>query len=220
MGMLEINISEGITYLSLLEPMSNGKRKEPISKVIEKSDNLPPLQQAIIMYLAGNDPQTIRGIAEAISKDYSNTHTAFKSLVSKKLVVKTAIKHYRKQDYIRYWLTDEGIILALMEGADANELLAQMKILYPDAVAAHIFLEVIPLFGPEILKLAYDYAKTKGKLEFVEVAQVILSGAASGMEIETGKKVALAIKRYPKYYNALKIVVQEMIKQLNYLIED
>jgi hypothetical protein len=34
------------------------------------------------------------------------------------------------------------------------------------------------------------------------------------------KKVALAIKKYPKYYDALKIVVQEMIKQLNYLIED
>lgn len=200
--------------------MSGAKKKEHMSKAIAKSDNLPSLQKAIILNLADNEPQTINQTAQAIAKGYRPTWTAINTLENKKLIVKTGIKKYRNQDFPCYWLTDEGIIIALMEGADASKLLMELKILYPDAVAAHIFLEVIPLFGPEILKLAYDYAKAKGKLEFVEVAQVILSGAASGMEIETGKKVAAALKKHPKHYEALKIVVKEMIKQLNYLIED
>ncbi|MGE5187604.1 MAG: hypothetical protein ACM3JE_01105, partial [Betaproteobacteria bacterium] len=101
--------------------------------------------------------------------------------------------------------------MALMEGADANKLLAQTKALYPDAEIAHCFLEIIPLFDPEIMRMAYGYVKGKGTIEFTEVAQVILSGAAAAMDIETGKKIAIILKKYPKYYAALKTVVQEMI---------
>ncbi len=64
------------------------------------------------------------------------------------------------------------------------------------------------------------YAKGKGKLEFAEVAQITLSGALSGMELETGKKVANVLKKHPKHYAALKMVVQEMINTLNQLIKD
>lgn len=191
-----------------------------MSNTNSKSDNLPSLQKAIVLHLAKTEPQTINQTATAISKGYRPTWTAFNSLENKKLVIKTGNKNYRNQDFPCYWLTDEGMIIALMEGAGASKLLEQTKILYPDAVAAHIFLEVIPLFDQQILKMARSYAKSKGKIEFVEVAQVILSGAASGMEIETGKKIAVTLKKYPKNYEALKLVVHEMIKQLNYLIED
>jgi hypothetical protein len=93
------------------------------------------------------------------------------------------------------------MIMALMEGA-------------------HCFLEIIPLFDPEIMRMAYGYVKGKGTIEFTEVAQVILSGAAAAMDIETGKKIAIILKKYPKYYAALKTVVQEMINQLSQLIVD
>jgi hypothetical protein len=112
------------------------------------------------------------------------------------------------------------MILALMDGADANKLLAETKIPYPDAEVAHIFLEIVPLFDPEVLKMTYGYAKGKGKLEFAEVAQITLSGALSGMEIDTGKKVANALKKHPTHYAALRVVVQEMINTLNQLIEE
>jgi hypothetical protein len=112
------------------------------------------------------------------------------------------------------------MIMALLEGADSSKLLEQTKILYPDAEPAHIFLEVIPFFDTEILRIARGYTRNKAKLSFVEVAQVILSGTAQAMEIETGKRIAVTLKKYPKHYDALKIVVQEMIRQLNGLIED
>jgi hypothetical protein len=185
-----------------------------------KSDSLPSLQQAIIIYLAKNEPQTINQISKTIDKDYSNTHTAFKSLVKKKLIKETGSKNYRKQEFECYWLTDEGIITALNEGADAKILLQTTKKFYPNAEAAHIFLEIVPYFDFEIIKMAQTYIQNKENLTFAEVAQVILSGAASGMEVEQAKGIVTILKRYPNHYNALKMIIEVMIKQLNSLIED
>ena len=200
--------------------MSSAEGEEHMSKAKAKSDNLPPLQKLIVLYFAKNKPKTINETVKALGKSYKPTWIAFNSLEEKKLIVKTGTKDYRGQEYPRFWLTDEGMILALMDGADASKLLAETKILYPDAEVAHIFLEVIPLFDHEVLKMTYGYAKGKGKLEFAEVAQITLSGALSGMEIETGKRVANVLKKHPTHYAALKMVVQEMINTLNQLIEE
>ena len=68
--------------------------------------------------------------------------------------------------------------------------------------------------------MAQTYAKVKENLTFAEVAREILLGAASGMEIEEEKKIVTILKRYPKHYYALKMIIEVMIKQLSYLIED
>jgi hypothetical protein len=60
----------------------------------------------------------------------------------------------------------------------------------------------------------------KENLTFAEVAQVILSGAASGMEVEQAKGIVTILKRYPNHYAALKMIIEVRIKQLNSLIED
>ena len=77
-----------------------------------------------------------------------------------------------------------------------------------------------PFFDSEIIKMAQTYAKVKENLTFAEVAREILLGAASGMEIEEEKKIVTILKRYPKHYYALKMIIEVMIKQLSYLIED
>jgi DNA-binding MarR family transcriptional regulator len=200
--------------------MSNEETKEHMSQTTVKSDSLPSLQHAIVLHLAKNEPQTINQTAKALSKDYSATHTSFKSLVSKKLIMKTGARRYREQEFECYWLTDEGMIKALIEGANADKLLQQTKKLYPEAEIAHCFLEIIPLFDPVIVRTSYSYVKGKGKLEFPEVAQLILSGAAEAMEIETAKKIGTILKKYPEQYSAFKFVVQEMITLLSQLISD
>ena len=200
--------------------MASKKSKEHMAKTLTKNDTLPSLQKAIVTYMADNEPKTIRQISKGLSKDYSATYTSFKSLEKKKLVSKTTVKRYREQDFDCYWLTDEGMIMALMEGADADKLLAQTKTLNPDAEITHCFLQVIPLFDPVIIRTAYSYVKGKGTLEFAEVAQIILSGTAEAMDIETGKRIATILKQYPEQYAKLKYVVQEMIKTLSQLIEE
>jgi hypothetical protein len=200
--------------------MSRKKMKEHMSKGIASSDNLPSLQQAIIMYLAKSDPQTINQIANEIDKDYSNTHTAFKSLIRKKLVTKTGTKRYREQEFTCYWLTDEGILIALMEGTSADKLLEKTRTLYPDAKVTHCFLQIMPLFDPAVIRMAHSNVKGKGKLGSIELVQLILSGAALPMEMETGQAIVKVLKDYPEQYELLKISVKFMIDQLSQLISD
>lgn len=191
-----------------------------MSKSKTKSDNLPSLQKLIVLHLAKNEPQTINETVRALSKSYKPTWTAFNSLENKKLIIKTDIKNYRGQEYPRFWLTDEGMILALLECASSEKLLRQTQILYPEVKIMHCFLEIMPFFDPEVVKMAYSSVKGKGKLEPVEVAQLILSGAAMPMDVETGKKVAATLKKYPQQYEALKIAIQFLIDQLKQVIAD
>ena len=103
-----------------------------MSKPKTKSNNLPSLQKRMVLDLAETEPKTMNETAKAISKQYRPTWTAFKSLAKKNLIEKTSlIKKHRRQEYPRYWLTDKGIAMALLEGANPDKLLRQTKILYP-----------------------------------------------------------------------------------------
>jgi hypothetical protein len=191
-----------------------------MSKPTMKGNNLPSLQKLIVLHLAETEPQTMNETAKAISKHYKPTWTAFKSLEKKNLIKKTTTKVHRKQKYPRYWLTDEGIIIALMEGASPDKLLEQTKILYPNAKTTHCFLEMIPFIHPEVTRMAYSSIKEKGKLGFIKVATLFLSQTAIAMDDETAKKLITILKKYPDKYNILKTKIQEMINQLNQLITE
>lgn len=200
--------------------MSNQKKGQHMSKPTIKSDNLHPLQKIIVLHLAENEPQTINQTVVAISKSYKPTWIAFNSLEKKNLITKTGTKSYRGRDYPRHWLTDEGMIMALMEGANADRLLEQTKILYPDSKIIHSFLEITPFIHPQVMRLTYSTVKEKGKLGFAEVATLYISQAAIGMDFETAKKFALTLKKYPEEYSKLRMAVQLMIAQLNQLITE
>ena len=195
-------------------------REHNMPKSKTKGSNLHPLQRLIILHLAKSEPQTINQTKEKISKSYKPTHTAFKSLKKKKLIGIAYSKPYRGREYQRYWLTDEGMMMALMEGASSDELLAQTKLLYPDAKPIHCFLEIVPFFDPELTKMAYSSVKGKGKFGFIEVATLFLSQAAIPTDFETVKKVKNVLKKYPDQYKILKLAIQTMIDQLNQLLRD
>jgi hypothetical protein len=200
--------------------MSKPKKNKHMSKTKMKGDNLPSLQKLIVLHLAENEPQTINQTVKALSKFYKATWIAFNSLEKKKLIRKTDVKEYRGREYDRFWLTDEGMIMALMEGANADKLLEQTRIIFPDAEITQCFLEIMPLFDPEVVKMAYSNVKGKGTLGPIEVVTLILSGAAMPMEIDTGKKIASILKKYPVQYALLKNAVELMIEQLKQLIVD
>jgi hypothetical protein len=191
-----------------------------MSKIKIKGDNLPPLQRAIVHYFAKNEPKTINETVTALKKSYKPTWTAFESLQKKRMIIKTTSKSYRGQEYPRFWLTDKGIITALEDGAKTNIIDEIIQEIYPDAEVAHLFLEIVPFFDPEVIGIAKAYARGEENLDFAQVAQVILSGAVSGMEVEDAKKVSLILKKYPMHYFAFKMIIEQMIKQLKYLIED
>ena len=200
--------------------MSKPKTKKHMSKSKMKGDNLPPLQKLIVLHFAESEPQTINKTVKAISKSYKPAWTAFNSLKEKKLIRKADVKEYRGREYDRYWLTDEGMIMAMMEGASSEKLLKQTKILYPDAEIIHCFLEMMPFIDPEVMKMSYASVKGKGKFGFIEVATLFLSQAAMPMDIETAKELKKVLKKYPVQYNMLKLAIQTMIDQLSELVSE
>lgn len=192
-----------------------------MSKPTIKGNTLPSLQKLIVLHLAETEPQTMNETAKAISKHYRPSHYSFKSLEKKKLVKKTRLKKYhRTQKYPRYWLTDKGIIMALLEGASPDKLLKQAKRLYPKAEAAHAFLEIAPSFHPEVVKMAYSSVMGKGKIGVAEVILLYLSQPAIALDAELAKKITAALKKYPDEYSKLKTAVEEMINRLNQLITE
>lgn len=200
--------------------MSKPTKSEHMSRLKFKSDNLHPLQKLIVLHLAENEPQTINQTVRALSKSYKPTWIAFHSLEKKKLIRKTDAKSYRGREYPLFWLTDEGMIMALMEGACSDRLLEQTKNLYPENKSVHCFLEIVPFIDPEVMSMVYSSVKGKGKLGFVEIATLVLSQAAIPMDIEVAKKLTATVKKYPDEYNKLKIAFQMMINQLSQLISD
>jgi hypothetical protein len=198
--------------------MSKQTKDKHMSKAKTKSDNLPPLQKQIVLNLAENQPQTINETVKAISKTYKASWIAFNSLEKKNLIEKTDVKKYRGREYPRYWLTSEGIVMALMEGASFDKLLEQTKILHPDAKILHCFLEIMAYIKPEVLEMAYSLVKGKKEPGINELSTLAFS--ANTMDYETAEEFKATLEKYPDEYNKFKTRIQAMINQLNQLIKE
>jgi len=177
------------------------------------------LQKLIVFYLAKSDPQTINRTAKEIKKSYKPTHTAFKSLEKKKLITKTGTWEYNGRDFALFWLTGEGIITAMFEGADKALLLEESKRIFPNEEIVLCFLEVVQYVNPKVIELAYNVVKNKGTIEFVD-AMTILVSIARFEDVETMKKIFAVLKKYPEMYEQAKIPIRQMIEQLSQLISD
>ena len=192
-----------------------------MSKPKTKSNNLPSLQKRIVLHLAETEPKTMNETAKAISKQYRPTWTAFKSLAKKNLIEKTSlIKKHRRQEYPRYWLTDKGIAMALLEGSNPDKLLRQTKILYPNAENTHFFLEIAPLIHPEVMKIAYSSIRGKEKLGIKEIITLYLSQPSIAIDGKTANEFIVTLKKHPNQYNSFKNTAQKMINQLSKLITE
>jgi hypothetical protein len=176
-------------------------------------------EKLIIISMAEGKPQDKREMSKAIHKQYKSTWDALKRLEEKKLIKQAGTKPYNNIEYPRYWLTDEGIIRALMEGANPNKLLKQAEKTYPENKSIHCFLEIAPSFDPQVIRITYSSVKGKGKLGFREIIMLFLSQPSIAMDNETAKKLATTLKKYPAEYSILKNAVQKMINELNQLMK-
>jgi hypothetical protein len=173
-----------------------------MSKLKIKRDSLPTLQKLIVLFLAKSKPLTINETGNALSKSYKPTHTAFRSLEKKKLIWKAGVKEYRNVKYPVYWLTGEGIITAMLEGADKFLLFEESKSVFPDEQLLHCFVEVI-YTTPSAVQLAYNVVKNKGTIELVDLLTVLVADATSE-DFDKMKKLVIVLKKYPRCTNKLK----------------
>ena len=193
-----------------------------------KGNKLPPLQRKVVLCLAHKGPQTINEIKTNIPRleflltrvcHYKPTWLAVKWLRQKRLVKKVGIKEYRGRKYPRYWLTSEGVMAALIEGANPETLLNKTRKIYPKNEILQYSLEIAPKLNPKVFKIGYSAIRSKGKLEPVDLATILFTQMQTETHIQTFKETIEILRRYPKEFRSFKEQVERMVENINRLKE-
>lgn len=181
-----------------------------MSKLKSKGDNLPPLQKRIILNLAENNPQTINETVGKISGHYKPSWIAFKSLEQKGLIKKIDTKTYRARHYPRFWLTVEGVLIAVLEGFPPSSLLDKVSTIYPENKNLQYSLAMAPFINKEVFRVGLSALKSKGKLEPTDIAKIMLTQMETDTSAKTIKEAIQILKKYPEEYRRLKKQFSEM----------
>jgi len=182
-----------------------------------KGNILPPLQKRIILHLAKNGAQTINKTAKGLKGHYKSSWTAFNALEQKGLIKKTDLKIYRNREYPLFWLTQAGIFVALVEGADPANLLQRTLKTYPNDKTLQCCLELSPLLGLEGFKIALLAIQDKGKLDDSDKMRIILAHAQKDVSVKQFRKLIEILKRYPKERYRTKKYLSQISKDLTKL---
>ena len=184
-----------------------------------KNESLPLLQKKIIIHLAENGPQTINETVSKIEHHYKPTWIAFQSLERKGLIKKVNVKLYRGREYPQFWLSEEGIVLAFIEGVFKNALFKKAKEIYPDNKNLHAFLDFASIFNSEVWEIAYYAIRRKGTLEPIDLATIIFTQMNSDVSIEKIKEGLVRLKKYPKVLESFKKYVESLVKVKECVLE-
>jgi len=182
-----------------------------------KGNILPPLQKRIILHLAKNGAQTINKTAKGLKGHYKSSWTAFNALEQKGLIKQTDLWIYRNREYPLFWLTQGGIFVALVEGADAANLLQRTLKSYPNDKTLQCCLELSPLLGLEGFKIALSAIKDKGKLDDSDMMKILFAHAQKEVSVKQFRKLIEILKRYPKTYYRTKKHLSQINKALTKL---
>lgn len=191
--------------------MSKGKRK---------GSTLPPLQKLIVIHLSNAGPQTINETVKKIQHSYKPSWVAFNNLEKKGIIKKSGMKEYRNQEYPLFWLTEEGVILALIEGASPIELLTTTKQVYPENQVLQFGLEMAPHLDVEIFRYALTTVRTKGKLEPADIVYIMITPMQTDTTMEKFIQALEAYRKYPKQYKQFKQKIAEMQENFNKLVKE
>jgi hypothetical protein len=181
-----------------------------------KRKNFPPLQRRIILHLAKNGAQTINETKNGLKGHYKSTWIAFNALKQKGLIKKTGAKIYRNREYPRFWLTQGGIFVALVEGADADDLLQRTAKAYPNEKTLQCCLELSPLLGLEGFRIGLSAIQDKGKLDDSDMTKILYAHAQKDMSTQRLKGLIEILRKYPKEYEGTK----KRINQANKLLTE
>jgi hypothetical protein len=111
----------------------------------------------ILLYLAQTGPQIQMRVVDALNIDQSNTSKRFSRLRKKKLIDEYDKEKIRNAYYPVYWLTRIGVNVALLNGADTDQIrtLSQHHLSKEDQNWILLACDIIdhPNLGIEVLKL-------------------------------------------------------------------
>jgi len=184
-----------------------------------KGNYLPPLQKRIVLYLAKHEPQTINEIDKGTHKKqtytYKGSYTALKSLQKKGLINKINVKTHHNIEYPRFWLSNAGVFTALVEGADAQDLLKRIIEVYPNDRTLHLLLKMAPFSEVESYRVAFSALLSKGRLEQSDMIMIMITQMQRDLSIEQFNHLLKVLREFPEEYEK----ITKQMKQLAELLE-
>ena len=198
------------------EHMLKSKGKEHILN-INKQKFLSPLQRKILLFLAVNYPADINETVKAIKGNYRSSWDAFKELEKKNLIKPVKSKRYRGRDYDQFWLSANGILIAMSEKVKSKILLRKAQDIYPEKRGLHFLIEVIPVLGESAFDMLFLAVVNKGKFDDSDLISIFASQKKlSNKEI---RKYHSILERYPELHQQHVDYIKKASKNLKDLSE-
>lgn len=119
----------------------------------KQGHDLGPLQKQILLHLATKGPKNINETAKEMSAHYKSVHTAFYSLEKKGMIMRVGKVSYRGRGYDAFWLTENGILKALLNGADSNLVLKAIRRTFPKYDDTFLFAKVASHLPKKVLRV-------------------------------------------------------------------
>jgi len=172
-----------------------------------------------LIHLAKEGPKTRNEVAQELGSAYKNILFSFNSLKKKGLIKEIAEKKHRRRIFPKYWLTEEGVVLAFIEGASKDKLFETAKKFYLDDENLLYFIRFASLLNPQVFKIGYDAVKRKGKLEPLDLTTIMLAQAESEVSMEKFKEGLMLLKEYPKLCESFKQIIKNWDKAMRLVSE-
>ena len=179
-----------------------------------KSEFLPPLQKRIILFLAQNQPMNKHATAKAMNEHTRSTWLSFKSLENNGLIKKIDRRMSLGRERNCYWLTDSGIFLALIEGAEPKKVLKRTEEIYPENKMLQCVIEITAILGTGMHKIAYSAVLTKGKLEQDDRSAMMSAQLQKELSLEQIQELMAIMKKYPEQVGDMQAKIMELIEKV------
>ena len=168
---------------------------------------LHPLQKRIILSLAHKGPQTINETSKKVGNNqYKATYIAFQSLKGKGLIKSVDVKKYLTREYPKFWLTDEGLALAIIHKANIEILREHVEKLYGTQMKYNLLFDVAKALPPdklgELLTMFKTTEEGNPKLKAIPISNI------------ESQAVFRVLMKYPEIRKAIKAKLKGFVETL------
>jgi hypothetical protein len=113
-----------------------------------------------------------------------------------------------------YWLTDSGLFLALIEGAEPKKVLKKTEEIYPENKLLQCIIEITAVLGTSMHKIAYSAVSTKGKLEQDDKTAMMTAQLQKELSLEQIQELFAIMRKYPEQVGDMQAKIMEMIEKI------
>jgi hypothetical protein len=136
--------------------------------------DLDPLQEQILLHLAMKGPRNMNQTAKEILAHYKPVRTAFHSLEEKEMIARADVVSYGGRAYGVFWLTERGIIRALLNGADSTLVQKVIKEKLPKHEETFLFAKVVSRLPKRVLEIVSSlYPSVSSEIGIWEVLKLV-----------------------------------------------